>query len=122
MTNALYLVGLVFGVVVLALVLKPEWGRKYYIQLSAGLAALVGTVFFLGKIKKGSLRLDPEIQEKEAKLKKDLAKVHKEAEATISEAAKKEDAIKQEVETIRVISDDEERLKRLAELFNKTRR
>lgn len=112
---------LLCGVLVLLAFLKPEWAKKYAGYVVLGVAALGGLVALFTQ-RKTPAPPDPEIKEKEDKLKQDLAEVHEEAEEQIREAEQKHEEVKVEVAEIQQIDDKEERLRRLSDLFNRTRR
>lgn len=82
---------------------------------------MAGFFFLVGR-RKTTTPEDPELRKKEDKLREDLRIVHEEAEEKIREAAEKEEEVRKEVEDIKRIEDEEERLKLLASLFNRTRR
>ncbi len=120
----LYLIVIASLVVVgllLLFVFKPDLAKKCWAYILGGAALIGGIVFFLGQRKRPATP-DPVMAEKEKKLQEDLRKVHEEAEAAIQAAREKEQEVHIEIEEIKQIEDDEERLQRLAALFNRTRR
>jgi len=122
-TFYLILIGLLaVGVLLLLLWLKPDLAKKYWAYIAAGVVAVGGLVFALTQRKRPAPTPDPEMAEKEDQLRADLAKVHEEAEQQITQARQEESEVQAEVTEIQGISDEQERLKRLADLFNKTRR
>lgn len=112
---------LVAAGLLLLLVLKPDLAKKYWGYIAAGVAVVAGLVFALAQRKRPAAP-DPEMQEKEQVLQEDLKEVHEEAETVIREAQTREAEVHAEVEEIKQIDDKEERLKRLSDLFNRTRR
>ena len=112
---------LIVAGLLLLFVLKPDLLKKYWGYIALSVAAVGGVIFFLTQ-RKGQIRTDPEMEKKEKRLQEDLKRVHEEAEAQVQEARVQEIEVHQEVEEIKKIDDDEERLRRLADLFNRTRR
>lgn len=100
---------------------KPDLPKKVWGYIAAGVIAMAGFFFLVGR-RKTTTPEDPELRKKEDKLREDLRIVHEEAEEKIREAAEKEEEVRKEVEDIKRIEDEEERLKLLASLFNRTRR
>lgn len=113
--------GLVAAGLLALFILKPNIAKKYWGYVVAAAAAIGGIVFVLAQ-RKSPAAPDPVMAEKEKKLQEDLKKVHEEAEAAIQEAREKEQEVHNEVEEIKQIDDEKERLRRLASLFNRTRR
>lgn len=112
---------LTVGGLLLLFVLKPDLAKKYWAYIAGAVAAIGGAVFLFSQ-RKGPAQPDPVMEEKEQKLQEDLKKVHEEAEAEIQQARAKEQEVHNEVEEIKQIDNEEERLRRLADLFNRTRR
>lgn len=112
---------LVAAGLLLLVVLKPDLAKKYWGYIAAGVAVVAGLVFAVSQRKRPAAP-DPEMQKKEQILQEDLKEVHEEAELVIREAQTREAEIHAEVEEIQQIDDKEERLKRLSDLFNRTRR
>ena len=110
------------GSLVLLVWLKPDLAKKYWGYLIAGVAALAGLIVLVSQRKQKPTTPDAVTQKKEEQLRVDLGKVHAEAEAEIAVARTAEVAVQQEVEEITDIQSEEERLKRLSDLFNRTRR
>lgn len=101
--------------------LKPDLAKKYWAYILGGLSAVVALVILLAQKKQPPLSPDPEMKEKEDQLEEDLSEVHKRAEAEIAGAKESEEIVLTEVEDITKVADEEERLKRLSDLFNRTR-
>jgi len=119
----LILIGiLAAGALLLLAWLKPDLAKKYWGYILAAAGAIGGVVFLIAQRKRPAPEPDPEIAAKEVQLREDLTKVHAEAEATIAVARTEEHAVQQEVEEIKAIPEEAERLRRLSELFNRTRR
>lgn len=122
-TFYLILIGvLAVGVLLLLVWLKPDLAKKYWAYIAAGVTAVGGLVFLLAQRKRPAPGPDPEMQHKEDQLKEDLAKVHEEAEQKIEAARLDEVEVQREVAEIQKIPEEQERLNRLADLFNRTRR
>jgi len=122
--TTIYLVALFsLLIVVLILLLKfqPELLKKYWKYLAGAGAVAFSVVFLVGKLKKTE-KPDVKGDKKKKKLDEGLEKVNAEAEVEIEEAKKEEKKVTDKLEKIKEISDEKERLKQLAELFNETRR
>lgn len=102
--------------------LKPDLAKKYWAYILGGLATIFAAVILLTQRKQPASSPDPEMKEKEDKLKADLVVAHEKAEAEIVLAVKEEDVIQEEVAAISRMTDEQERLKKLADLFNSTRK
>jgi len=100
---------------------KPDLSKKVWGYVVAAIVTVSGVFFLFGRRKKEA-PTDDKIRRKEEKLREDLQRVHEEAEEEIRQAAEKEEEVKKELEAIQEIDDEELRLSRLADLFNRTRR
>ena len=122
--STLYLVvffALLVAVLVLLLKFKRDLLTKYWKYIAGAGVGLFTIVFVAGKLKK-SPKADPKGDKKEEKLDRELEEIKEDADKEVAEAVRKEEKVKEELNDIKEISDEEERLKKLSDLFNKTRR
>jgi sugar phosphate permease len=113
---------LVGGIVLLAM-FKRDWLIKGWKYIAGAAVSLVALFFLFGRRKS---QPDPvvqeEIKQKREELQKSLDEVRQEGQAEVEQAKQKEQEIITELHEIEEISDEAEKLQRLEELFNKTRR
>lgn len=116
---------LILGLLVISLILvikfRPALFKRYWKYGLGILAGVFSLVFVFGKLVKRD-NPDKKGDKKRDKLDDNLEKVNKESAQEIAKAVEKEDKVREEVARIKEIPEEEERLKQLADLFNKTRR
>jgi len=122
--STLYLIvffSLAVAVLLLMLKFRRDLLYRYWKYITGAGISLVAIVFVAGKLKK-SPKTDPKGDKKKEELDQGLEAIEKEANKEIEEATAKEEEVKTELSAIKEISDEEERLRQLSDLFNKTRR
>lgn len=121
-TVYILLISVLFAVLLFLFIwLKPDLAKKYWAYILGGISAVAALIVLVTQKKHAPPSPDPELKEKEDQLKEDLSEVHNRAESEIEVAREAEATVQAEVEAITHVSDEKERLKRLSDLFNRTR-
>lgn len=114
---------LLVGVVVLLALFKREWLVKGWKYIAGAAAALVALFFLFGRRKSViDVAVHEEIKQKREELQAQLDEVKQAGHVEVEQAKKQEQEILQELSSIDKLADEEEKLRRLQDLFNKTRR
>jgi membrane protein implicated in regulation of membrane protease activity len=124
--DTVYLVvigALLVGVLVLLAMFKRDWLVKGWKYIAGAAVALVALFFAFGRRRsEPDPGIQEEIKQKREELQKNLEEVRQEGQVEVDQAKAKEQEIVEELHEIEEIQDEEEKLNRLEELFNKTRR